>query len=277
MVYIELNLGVSTDYVEVLLAELSQIGYESFVYTDSGANAYIPENLFRKEEINELQEKYSNLFSFEYCWQKILPQNWNEVWEASYEPIFIQETCVIKSDFHQIDKKYPYEIIINPKMSFGTGHHETTKMMIEHQLEIDHQAKSVLDVGCGTGVLSLMAELLGAHKIIAFDIDEWAVTNTLENILVNNSKRIQVSQNTIKSITLEDNFDIILANINRNVLLTEIPWYAKLLKTGALLVISGFYESDRDAILEIAKEAFLNLEKQKVDNQWTALVLKKNI
>ena len=276
MNYIELKIKVQAEFAEILIAELSLINYESFVHNEQGFDAYIPSNLFDQEAINLIQNNYQELFAFEYSDEEIPQQNWNAVWEASYQPIIIQDQCVVRSDFHQMDKQYPYEIIINPKMSFGTGHHETTKMMIEYQLEIDHKNKNVLDAGCGTGVLSIMAALRGAKSIIAFDIDEWAVTNTKENILVNACKQIHVSKNTIKNINLEVGFDIILANINLNVLLDEIPLYAKLLKRGAILVLSGFYENDRAAILDVAQNASLSFESQKNNNHWMALALIKN-
>ena len=276
MIYTELHIEIQSEFVEILIAELGLVHYESFVHTEQGFDAYVPSAYFNQESLKLIQSNYADLFTFQYSFKEIPPQNWNAIWEASYEPIIIQEQCIVKSDFHQVDKQYPYEIIINPKMSFGTGHHETTKMMVEYQLEIDHQHKTVLDVGCGTGVLSIMAELRAAEKIIAFDIDEWAVTNTEENILVNACKRIEVSKNTIKNIKLEEDFDVILANINRNVLLEEIPQYAKLLKTGAFLVMSGFYEKDLKEILNVAQNASLSFENQKTDNQWMALLLKKN-
>jgi ribosomal protein L11 methyltransferase len=273
--YISLHIDLGSDFIDILIAELGELGFESFEDTDTGFNAYIPENQWDEQALVSLKDQYQSLFQFTYQVEKIAEQNWNAVWEADYQPVLVADKCLIKSSFHQIKEAYPYQILINPKMSFGTGHHETTTQMMEHELEMDFSGKNVLDAGCGTGVLAILAEKLGALAITAYDIDEWAVNNTLENIELNDCKRIQVWQGTINSLTLNGKFQIILANIQKNVLLEEIPAYVQLLDEQGELLMSGFYEADIHDILSQAQKYGLNEVSRKIRNQWTALRLRK--
>ena len=272
MNYTEVNIELNAEFSEILMAELTQIGYETFIDTEAGFQAYIPEHGFDEALLKEVFADYSDKVSMNYTLQTIEQQNWNAVWEADYEPVRIDTRCIIKSTFHQIEEKYLYEIIITPKMSFGTGHHETTQLMIEHQLELDHEGKKVLDAGSGTGVLAIMAEKLGAIDLMAIDIDEWAYTNSLENLELNATKCIQVKQSDIKNAVLTQKYDIILANINKNVLLEELPVYKEYLKQGAYLLMSGFYIHDSDDIVGKAESLGIKKLSQKEKNQWTAIL-----
>jgi len=271
MNYKVVKINCNVDLQEILIAELSQYNYESFEESETELKAYIPEALFEESLIKDLAQQYA--FTFEI--ETIIEQNWNAVWESNFQPIIIADKCVVRSPFHQVEKKYPYEIIIQPKMSFGTGHHETTTLMIENQLEIPHKEKKVLDVGCGTGILAIMALKLHAKNIDAIDIDDWAVNNAQENLKQNDATLIQVKKGSIFDISSSQKYEIILANINRNVLMQEIPEYKLRLASGAYLVLSGFYEQDIKLIVELTQKEALQLKAQKTRNQWSSLVFQK--
>jgi len=273
MDYIELSLQTDTDFVEIIMAELAELGFESFVETDEGLEAYIQEDLFKDLAIKQMLETYAERTAISYTFKKIARQNWNEEWEKNFQPIQIGQQIYVRADFHEPQPDFPYEIIITPKMSFGTGHHETTSMVMEHQLNIVHNNKSVLDVGTGTGILAVLASKLGANKISAFDIDEWSVENTIENIQLNHAENIAVRLGTIEDEP-EAKYDIVLANINRNILLSQIPAYVSFLKQGGDLVISGFYENDIADIQAVAEAAGLKKIAQLSKNNWAAIVFK---
>lgn len=270
MSYIELKVKTDSDFSEILMAELGEIGFETFTEESDGLNAYIPEDQFVQENLDEILNRYKDFFEFSYSINTIEKQNWNATWEANYPPIRIGEQVLVRASFHEPDPKVAYDIVINPKMSFGTGHHETTSMVMAHQLEMNFKEKSVLDVGCGTGILAILAEKLGATELSAFDIEEWAAENSRENAELNNCKNITVRQGTIENEPLK-HFDIILANINRNILLRDINQYINYLKVGGEIVISGFYTTDQ-ADIE-AKFAEFELKKiaEKSKNNWASL------
>jgi ribosomal protein L11 methyltransferase len=273
--FIAVKIEVDSAFSEILIAELAQIGFESFVETEQGLDAFIQDALFEEKELKSLQQKYEPQVRIHYTFEQTEQKNWNEEWEKSYQPIRIGDSCIVRASFHDIAESYPYEIIINPKMSFGTGHHETTALMLENQLAIAHQGKQVLDVGCGTGILSIMACKLGAAAVDAFDIDEWAVENTKENFEINHCRQASVQQGTIQEVRLQNQYDIILANINRNVLLQEIPAYVSLLGKNGFLLVSGFYEKDISDIEKIALAQNIVKKSQKVKNEWASLVFQK--
>jgi ribosomal protein L11 methyltransferase len=272
MDFVELKLQIGAGFSDILMAELAEIGYDSFVDTDEGLNAYITEGQFSESPLQDLVQKYQGMTDIQYDFSVLEKKNWNEVWEKSYEPIVVDEVCLVRATFHSADDRFPYQIVITPKMSFGTGHHETTALMLSSQLRTDHQGKKVLDVGCGTGILAIMASKLGASQVKAFDIDEWAVENCRENIELNQCGNLFVSQGTIRDVDPSERFDIILANINRNVLLQEIPVYARLLSPEGKLLVSGFYEHDAEDITKIADGAGLTRREQRVQNQWTCVI-----
>ncbi|NJO01947.1 MAG: 50S ribosomal protein L11 methyltransferase [Bacteroidia bacterium] len=274
--HIEVLIQADPAWQEILIAELSQLGYDTFIEEENALAAYIPEPAFDPNSLSEVLQSYQPLSDWHYSYQAIAPQNWNAQWEAAYQPVLITEKCLIKSRFHQVASSYPYEITIDPKMSFGTGHHETTSLMVENQLEIDHSGKRVIDAGCGTGVLAILAEKRGAAAVLAFDVEDWAIRNCTENIALNGCHRIHLFQGTIRDVPEEETYDIVLANINRNVLLEEMAAYQKRLKVGGVLVISGFYEKDSELISQEAARISLSIVNTKTKNNWQAIVLGKH-
>ena len=242
---------------------------------DNGFEAYVEERNFNELQLEEVKEKYKSVNPLLFYWDKIEKQNWNEQWEKNLEPIIVDDRCLIRAEFHKIEEAYPYEIIITPKMSFGTGHHQTTYLMIKNQLDIDHSNKRVMDAGCGTAILSIMASKRNANEVVAFDIDEWSVINGKENIENNVCSNIEIHQGTIAEIKPLGAFEIILANINKNVLLQEIAAYASYLAPSGVLLLSGFYTND---IADLNAEAIkygLNEEKRDEKEGWASLLLRK--
>jgi ribosomal protein L11 methyltransferase len=271
--YIELSLQIDPDFVEIMMAELAELGFESFVETDEGLEAYIQEAIFNDLAIKRMLEEYAERTAISYSFKQIAKQNWNEEWEKNFQPISIGNDIYVRADFHEAQPNYLYEIIITPKMSFGTGHHETTSMVMEHQLTISHEGKKVLDVGTGTGILAVLASKLGASHICAFDIDEWSVENTIENVALNNANNVSVRLGTIEDEP-QEKYEIVLANINRNILLQQIPAYSTFMAAGASLVISGFYEADIADIQAVAESVGLKKVAQLSKNQWASVVFK---
>jgi ribosomal protein L11 methyltransferase len=273
--FTELSIQAPEESYEILVAELAELGYESFIEQNDYLKAYILSENFKENAIKELFENYREQFEVSYQIKNLQKTNWNEEWEKNYSPVEIAGKVRIRAIFHEPKPEFQYEMLITPKMSFGTGHHETTSLMIENQLTINHQGKSVLDAGCGTGVLAIMAHFLGASAIEAFDIDEWAVENTQENIKLNHCSDIKVFQGTMNQIASQKQFDIILANINRNVLLADMPLYARNLKKEGYLLLSGFYENDTKDILQAVQRENLHFISQKTKNNWVAMICQK--
>lgn len=277
MNYIELQLTLSPDYSDILTAELAELGFESFVETDEGLNAYITESSFDQSALRIVIDKYADQTAIGYQTHTLEKRNWNEEWEQNYQPIEVRtgpdafKWVRVRASFHQPDTDFRYDIVINPKMSFGTGHHETTAMMMEHQQEVDAAGKAVLDVGSGTGILAILAALQGAERIVAFDIEEWAVENARENAELNGCPQIEVFEGTIEAVAPADQYGIVLANINRNILLQDIPAYASRMPAGGVLLVSGFYEQDAPDIEQKALEVGLKKEKQLTKNNWASL------
>ena len=273
MDYIELILQIDADFAEILMAELGELGFESFVETEDGLEAYVQEEIFDDVAVKQMLEDYAARTAISYQFKKIVRQNWNEEWEKNFQPIQIGKQIYVRADFHEPKPDFPYEIIITPKMSFGTGHHETTSMVMEHQLSIDHTNKKVLDVGTGTGILAVLASKLGASEISAFDIEEWSVENTIENVQLNDVSNVTVRQGTIENEP-KDIYEIVLANINRNILISQIPAYVTFLQKGGELIVSGFYEKDIADIQTVAESVGLKKVAQLSKNNWAAVVFK---
>lgn len=273
--YIELILPCPDDLQEILVAELDHIGFESILETDEGLSAYINNDEFNEDLIKDIRNRYS-LQDEGIKWNLVEEKNWNMEWEKNFEPVAIDDYCYIRAPFHPSRKdEFRYELVILPKMSFGTGHHSTTYLMIKNQGSIDHIDKKVLDAGCGTAILAVMAEKLGAKEIIAYDIDEWSFENAPENVQLNNSQNIKILKGTIHSLDIDKDFNIILANINKNVLLEEIPFYSDhLLKEGFLLV-SGFFKEDEKDLREIAENSGLKHVKSEYKDRWASILFKK--
>jgi len=256
---------------EILLAELALLPFDSFQENENGVSAYCDEEQWPEEDVQEIISRYQiEQFTIETI-DKI---NWNEEWEKNYEPIFIKKQLAVRATFHpQTDAEM--EIIITPKMSFGTGHHATTHLMMEYQLQQNYQGKNVLDVGSGTGVLAILAAKLGAKQITAIDIDDWCIENSEENFALNQlSIPIQLKKGTIQELD-EDIYDIILANITLQVHLDSMNEYAERLKSGGELIMSGFYESDVKELTRAAQQAGFEFVESKTRNDWARMICKK--
>lgn len=253
---------------DVLSAQLGKIGFESFVSIDTGLEAYISSKLFSVDKIDKLLSVFPFEANISYSYREIEDVNWNEEWEKNYfKPIVIDKKCCVHSSFHQLDKKYDYEIMIDPKMAFGTGHHQTTSLMIKEILTMNLNNKIVLDLGCGTGVLAILAKMKGASVVKAIDIDEWAYHNAVENVKLNDVDDIKVLHGDVNLLNHEK-FDLILANINRNVLLNDIPKYKLHLNKGGYLLMSGFYKDDIPLIKKMCSEHNLIYKGFSEKDQW---------
>ena len=254
---------------EILIAQLSHLGFDSFEETNSGIDAYLENKKWKTNLLSNLNILSNPDFKIEYSSKIIYPKNWNKIWESRFKPILINKDCVVRADFHS-SLNLKYEIIITPKMSFGTGHHETTSMVMNYILDLNLKNLKVLDIGCGTGILSILSEKKGALSIDAVDIDQWCYENTQENSRLNKCQLIKAFCGDINSIK-ESKYDIILANINKNIIINNISIYRDLLNTGGQLIISGFYDSDIVDIDMKAKVIKLELVSQKVKNSWASI------
>jgi len=274
--YIEYNFTIEPrdPAAEILIAELGLFGFESFVETETGLLAYIPSEEHSEDVINEIQILKSDEFIVEYSVKTIEQTNWNEEWEKNFTPINVDNKVYVRAPFHDASTM-DYEIVIEPKMSFGTGHHETTHMMIQHLLDLDLTHKSVLDMGCGTGILAIFAAMKNARPIDAIDIDEWCVENTNENIEKNNCEFISVFLGDAHLLK-NQKYDIIIANINRNILLQDLPAYKRCLNNNGILLLSGFYTEDEPLLQSKAKELGFEFLKKFERNNWLSLRFRSN-
>ncbi len=257
------------------MAEIAEAGFDTFMETDTGFEAYAEEDKADRKMVESIQHKYSNVKPLLLLFEKVEKQNWNEEWEKNVDPIIVDETVLVRAAFHQLNRTFPIEIIITPKMSFGTGHHQTTHLMLSNQLKVDHKGKLVMDAGCGTAILSIMAAKVGAKHVEAFDIDEWSVVNGKENADVNRAPNIRIQQGSISDLKFSENFDIVLANINKNVLIAEMEQYAWHLVPGGLLLISGFYTKDiPDLLVTAGTVGFTEVSRSEMET-WAAVLLRK--
>ena len=254
---------------EILTAILADIGFESFVESETGLISYIQDSNFSINMIEELDIMHNNEFSINYKFKTIHDKNWNEEWESSYNPVVISDKCCVRAPFHPKNESCKFDVIIEPKMSFGTAHHETTSLMIEQILLLDMKKKSILDVGCGTAVLSILAAKKGAIDITAIDIDEWAYNNSVENVARNKADFIKVLFGGIEMA--KEKYDVIFANINRNIIIRDINEYTKLLKSNGILLLSGFYEADIPVVSDKAENIGLKLFSHFIKNNWAVL------
>lgn len=259
---------------DMFMELLGEIGFDSFMDTDDGFDAYCQEPLLNEEELNDIMqmEQFANVKLLK---KELIPdQDWNATWEASYEPVIINEFCRIRAPFHKVEGSYKYDLIIEPKMSFGTAHHETTSQIIELMLQSDFSGLNLLDMGSGTGVLAILARKLGSATTVAIDNDEWAYRNALDNIRLNDENEIIVELGDASSLNNRQ-FDVILANINRNILLRDMKEYVKCLVDGGKIFFSGFYEEDLVLIKKEAERLGLTYSNHVTKNNWTAAVFVK--
>jgi ribosomal protein L11 methyltransferase len=276
MNYIELKFSINpqTPFQDILIAELAEIGFESFEETDNGLLAYIQELAFDEKVLSNLDILNNALVKISYSVKQIPAQNWNAVWESNYNSVLIDERCYIRAPFHPSKPDVEFELLIEPQMSFGTAHHETTSNMISLLLNEDVAGKSFLDMGCGTAVLAILAYKKGASPIFAIDNDEWAYRNSIDNIAKNNIQDIQVFQGDA-ALLAGKSFDIIFANINKNILLSDMNIYSQSLNKNGKLFMSGFYRNDLKDISEKAAQLGLEYSTHIVDNEWVAAMYTK--
>ena len=258
---------------EILIAELGAIGFESFEETDTGLKAYIQTKDWNANILENVFSLTSDEFNISYTYKEIEQVNWNAEWEKNFEPIHVDHKVSVIAPFHQ-KTGLDYEIVIEPKMSFGTGHHETTHLMIKHLLDLELTHKSVLDMGTGTGILAIFAEMRGASAVDAIDIDEWCYTNTLENAAKNNCSHITAYHGDASLLT-NQKYDVIIANINRNILLNDLHLYNQCLQEGGKLLLSGFYTEDIPILTQKTKELGFTLITTYTKNNWVGLQLNK--
>lgn len=254
---------------DILIAELGEAGFESFVENDKGILAYIQETDWHQAILEHISILGNPLFEISYGLKKIEQQNWNATWEQNFNPITIEGQCEVRAPFHE-KSDVDFDIVIEPKMSFGTGHHETTHMMLQHILEHDFKGKRVLDMGSGTGVLAILAAMKGASTVDAIDIDNWCYQNATENVERNAITNIKVYEGD-SSLLKDQCYDVIIANINRNILLADIGTYVKYLDKKGQLFLSGFYQEDIPLITEKCNEHGLSFEKNIEKNNWVAV------
>ena len=286
MRYIQLSVKVATSnetITDIISYHLGNIGYDSFFVSENGLEAYIPQKDFSEDKLKEifhllstdLTELFKD-FEIDYKFNLLEDENWNKEWEKNYfKPLVVADKCLVRSSFHEIDNQYDYEITIDPKMAFGTGHHQTTYLMLQEILKLDLSGKSVLDIGCGTAVLAILASKMGADHLVAIDFDEWAYENAKENVSLNDVKNVDVRLGEINLVANEQ-FDFIFANINRNILLQDIQYYAKAMSKGSTIIMSGFYLEDVTSIKMECEKHNLTFQKTEQKDKWCAMLCTKN-
>ncbi len=258
------------------MAQLGELGYESFVETDDGFEAYIPQSAYVAEALESLEPMIEGI-GYTYVAEEVPDRDWNEEWEKNYfQPIIIDDKCLVRSTFHSVEGSYPYEIIINPKMSFGTGHHATTCLMMRGLLAKNLSGKCVLDMGCGTGILGILACKRGAAVVEGIDIDQWCLENATENAALNDAQSMKIDVGDARLLEKRTaRYDLILANINRNILLSDMEAYATALRDGGELMMSGFYTADAPLITEKALQIGLEPTEQREQDDWMELTFFK--
>ncbi len=271
MVYVEYSFKIDPlqPASDILIAELGEAGFESFVENRGGVLAYVQKEEHMADILDEITVLKNPNFKIDYEIKEIEQENWNATWETNFNPIQVGSQCMVRAPFHE-KTGVKYDIVIEPKMSFGTGHHETTHMMLQFILDNDFKGKTVLDMGSGTGVLAILATMRGAKAVDAIDIDNWCYLNALENVKRNNCKNISVLEGGAELLQ-KRKYDIIIANINRNILLNDIPSYVSCLAKNGVLFLSGFYEEDHRLIDESCTGHGLVFEKKLEKNNWVAV------
>lgn len=277
--YIEVRFDITPcDEVatDVMAAILCDDGFESFIPDERGVTAYIKKELFTEEIINRAIDDFPMENAITYKYVLIEGEDWNSEWEKNYfKPIVVKDKCVIHSSFHVDIPTLEYDIVIDPKMAFGTGHHATTSLIIEQLLEMDLQGKRVVDMGTGTGILAILANMCGADYITAIEIDPVAHANAVENLAINKASNVNLILGDAYSLGLVKNIDVFIANINRNIITQDLQFYVSSLNSGGEALLSGFYESDIPVIMQVAEPLGLSYKSHTVKDNWTCLRLIK--
>jgi ribosomal protein L11 methyltransferase len=255
--------------MEILIAQLAEMGFEGFEEEETQLHAFVKDDEFREEEFMRLLKK----IGLGYEKKLLTEQNWNESWEKNFNPVRIGNFCVVRSSFHKPDQNTLFEIIITPKMSFGTGHHATTFMMIEAMQKLKIKGKKVLDFGTGTGILAILAEKMGAESVYAFDLDDWSIANAMENLSENGCKRIRLGKRS--EIPDETDFDLILANINKYVIFNSLQEMQQQLNEDGVVLLSGILTDDLLELNTIMAQHNLRLEESKEMENWICARLRK--
>jgi ribosomal protein L11 methyltransferase len=274
MDYTEVSFQNSSEQNELLIALLSDEEYESFEETEGGLKAYIPFQKFSEEKVREVVETLRESGNILFSCTLIKDRNWNALWESNFEPVLIGDMIYVHAPFHPAQPGIKYDILIEPKMSFGTGHHATTSLMMEEMLKMNMVNKIVLDMGCGSGILAILAAKMGAEDILAIDVEEWAFRNAFENCTRNQSQHVIVQKGDARLIQ-ERSFEVILANINRNVLLDDFGTYYSALKNNGHLLISGFITDDVNKMLDAGAKYNLRLLNHASKKQWALIHFEK--
>jgi ribosomal protein L11 methyltransferase len=257
---------------DILIALLADLGFESFSTTDTGFDAYIQEEFDNEDDLKTIA---FDDFTFSFVRTVIPKTNWNEEWEKNFSPVYVDDLVCIRAHFHPKSESAKHDIIITPKMSFGTGHHDTTWLVSKTMFELDFKDKTVLDMGCGTGILAILAKQLGAGKVTGIDIDDWSIENSLENAEINQASEIGFKRGDATLLPTEETFDVILANINKNVLKKDLPSYFQSLKKNGSLLLSGFFTADVEELKQLANGIGFTFEKSYHKNEWAVIKLKK--
>jgi len=270
-IYIEyvFNVEPKEPGTEILIAELGFAGFESFVESNNGVTAYIQKEDWNAEILEDISVLTSEEFVINFAKKEIEQTNWNSEWEKNFEPIQVDDLVSIRAPFHE-NPMLTYDIVIEPKMSFGTGHHETTHMMVQHLIDLDLENKATLDMGCGTGILAIFAEMKGAKPLDGIDIDNWCYLNAIENAERNNCKHISFYEGDA-DLLINQKYDVIIANINRNILLNDMATYTKCLKENGILLLSGFYKEDIATIDKEVSSHGLTMQNTLERNNWVSL------
>lgn len=271
---VDVRLKELNPFADILVARLDEIQFESYCEDENGLKGYVQSHLLNMLSLEKILNEMSALTEISYTVNIMKKENWNKLWESNYDPAFINDICVIRSHFHNAMPDFRYEIIITPKMSFGTGHHETTSLVMCQMFDLELKGKSVLDMGSGTGVISILASMLGAFNPIGIDSDEWAFKNAIENSNLNKISNINFIHGDVDAIP-DVNFDVIIANINRNIILQDISKYVDVMKENGELILSGFLKQDIPLILEKTDKFALELVILKNKNKWQMLYLRK--